>query len=78
MKSHKIAEGLLSKAVERIRDRRDQIGEESVKIDDFAGNAAYEFIDIIKPEPIKIPQSRIKFIEPVSYTHLTLPTKRIV
>ena len=79
MKSHKIAEGLLSKAVEIIRDKRDQIGEESVKIDDFAGNAAYEFIDIIKPEPIKIPQSRIKFIEQEIKEHLEeasrLPTR---
>ena len=36
---------------------------ESVQIEDLAGNLAYEFIDLIKPEPIKIPQSRINFIE---------------
>jgi len=79
MKSHKIAEELLSKAVEKIRSAKQQVKEESVKIDDFAGNAAYEFIDIIKPEPIKIPQSQIRFIEQQTEQQLEeasrIPTK---
>ena len=79
MKSHKIAEELLSKAVEKIRSAKQQVKEESVKIDDFAGNAAYEFIDIIKPEPIKIPQSQIRFIEQQTEEQLEeasrIPTK---
>jgi hypothetical protein len=79
MKSHKIAEELLSKAVEKIRLAKQQVKEESVKIDDFAGNAAYEFIDIIKPEPIKIPQSQIRFIEQQTEEQLEeasrIPTK---
>jgi len=79
MKSHKIAEELLSKAVEKIRSAKQQVEEESVKIDDFAGNAAYEFIDIIKPEPIKIPQSQIRFIEQQTEQQLEeasrIPTK---
>ena len=78
MKSHKVAEGLLSRAVERIRSKKDHVNEESVKIEGVAGNS-YEFIDLIKPEPIKVPQSRIKFIEQQTQEHLEeasrLPTR---
>ena len=78
MKSHKIAEGLLSRAVERIRSKKDHVNEESVKIEGVAGNS-YEFIDLIKPEPIRVPQSRIRFVELQTEEHLEaasrLPTK---
>ena len=34
-----------------------------VKVEDANGKLAYEFIDIIKPQPIKTPKPNIEFIE---------------
>ena len=37
--------------------------EESVKIEDANGNLSAEIIDIIKPEPMKVPESSVKWKE---------------
>ena len=38
---------------------------EDVTIEDADGNLYAEIIDIIKPEPMKVPQSNIKYVDPV-------------
>ena len=63
--------------------------DESITIEDADGNLYAEVVDLIKPEPIKVPKSNIYYEDPidestripsktgnitVSYTHLTLPT----
>ena len=36
-----------------------------VKVEDANGKLRFEFIDIIKPEPMKSPKSNIKYIDPI-------------
>ena len=39
-----------------------------VKVEDATGDIAFrefEFIDVIKPEPMKVPKSQIKYIDPL-------------
>ena len=38
---------------------------EDVTIEDADGKVYAEVIDIIKPEPMKVPQSNIKYVDPV-------------
>jgi len=36
-----------------------------VKVEDANGKLRFEFIDIIKPEPMKSPKSNIEYIDPI-------------
>ena len=36
-----------------------------VKVEDAEGKLRFEFIDIIKPEPMKSPKSNIEYIDPL-------------
>tara|TARA_R100000008_G_scaffold9719_2_gene4902 strand:+ start:245 stop:1096 length:852 start_codon:yes stop_codon:yes gene_type:complete len=51
---------------------------EDVQIHDSKGNLYAEIIDIIKPEPIKVPQSNIKWIELDEATRLPTKTGNII
>ena len=42
-----------------------QFYKENVSIEDADGNLYAEIIDLIKPEPIKVPRSNIKYVDPV-------------
>jgi hypothetical protein len=42
-----------------------QYCKEDVTIEDADGKVYAEVIDIIKPEPMKVPQSNIKYVDPV-------------
>ena len=36
-----------------------------VKVEDAEGNLRFEFIDIIKPEPMRSPKSNIEYVDPL-------------
>ena len=42
-----------------------QYCKEDVSIEDADGKVYAEVIDLIKPEPMKVPQSNIKYVDPV-------------
>ena len=42
-----------------------QYCKEDVSIEDADGRVYAEVIDLIKPEPMKVPQSNIKYVDPV-------------
>jgi len=42
-----------------------QYCKENITIEDADGRVYAEVIDIIKPEPMKVPQSNIKYVDPV-------------
>ena len=51
-----------------------QYYDESITIEDADGNLYAEVIDIIKPEPLKVPQSNIYYEDPIDES-IRIPSK---
>ena len=68
----------IEKVKEELRNHSKNYKENFAKIEKFIETEIQEILNLKKNNKSIIPEISINEIDPVSYTHLTLPTKRIV